>query len=123
LPKLKVNSKNFSKSSRLRFTDAGGQAKALALDAFLYIAKDQEHLARFLGETGFDPADLRRTAHEPGFAAAMLDYLCSNETVRHRRAAAASCSASPARLRWRQVELRAVTTLIRAGSAARASDW
>jgi hypothetical protein len=81
LPKLKVNSKNFSKSSRLRFTDAGGQAKALALDAFLYIAKDQEHLARFLGETGFDPADLRRTAHEPGFAAAMLDYLCSNETL------------------------------------------
>jgi hypothetical protein len=81
LPKPKVNSKNFSKSSRPPFTGARERAKALALDALLYIANDQEQLGHFLGETGFDPADLRRTSLEPGFAGAMLDYLCSNEAL------------------------------------------
>jgi hypothetical protein len=81
LPKLEVNSKNFSKSSRFAFTEPGARAKELALDALLYLAADQEQLGKFLAETGFDPADLRRTAREPGFASAMLDYLCSNESL------------------------------------------
>jgi hypothetical protein len=79
LPKPKVNSKNFSKSSRPPFISEYERAKTLALDALVYIANDQEQLVHFLGETGFDAADLRRTAQEPGFASAMLDYLCSNE--------------------------------------------
>jgi hypothetical protein len=53
----------------------------LALDALVYLANDQEQLARFLAETGFDPADVRRMAHEPGFESAMLDYLCSHESL------------------------------------------
>jgi hypothetical protein len=76
-----VNSKNFSKSSRIPFTEARERAQALALDALLYLASDQEQLAQFLAETGFDPAALRRTAKEPGFASAMLDYLCANESL------------------------------------------
>ncbi|MFI4996409.1 MAG: DUF3572 domain-containing protein [Hyphomicrobiales bacterium] len=81
LPKLKVNSKNFSKSSRLPFTEAGERARALALDALLYLAEDKDRLSHFLGETGLDPADLRSAAQDPAFASAMLDYLCSNESL------------------------------------------
>jgi hypothetical protein len=81
LPKLKVNSKNFSKSSRSSFTQARERAKAFAIDALLYLTNDQEQMTRFLTETGFDPADLRRMTHDPGFTTAMLDYLCSNESL------------------------------------------
>jgi Protein of unknown function (DUF3572) len=81
LPKLKVNSKNFSKSSRSSFTEARERAKEIARDALLYLANDEEQLIRFLAETGFNPADLRRMADEPDFASAMLDYLCSNESL------------------------------------------
>jgi hypothetical protein len=81
LPKLKVNSKNFSKSSRSPFAEASERARALALDALLYLTNDQERLVHFLGETGLDPADLRSTSLEPAFASAMLDYLCSNESL------------------------------------------
>jgi hypothetical protein len=81
LPKLKVNSKNFSKSSQSPSTKAFERARALSVDALVYLANDPEHLGEFLAETGFDPADLRRTAQEPGFAGAMLDYLCSNEAL------------------------------------------
>ena len=38
-------------------------------------------MGRFLGETGFDPTDLRKMAEDPGFAGAMLDYLCSHESL------------------------------------------
>jgi hypothetical protein len=81
LPKLEVNSKKFSKSSRFPLADPKQRAQELALGALLYLAKDQELMARFLAETGFDAADLRSQAREPGFAAAMLDYLCSNESL------------------------------------------
>ena len=81
LPKLKVNSKNFSKSSRSAVPSPRERAKAFALDALLYLANDEEEMGRFLAETGFDPADLRKIANDPGFAGAMLDYLCSNEAL------------------------------------------
>jgi hypothetical protein len=81
LPKLEVNSKKFSKSSRSPLTDRKARARELALDALLYIAKDQELMSRFLGETGFEAADLRRQAEDPGFAGIMLDYLCSDESL------------------------------------------
>jgi len=80
-PKLKVNSKNFSKSSRSALTASFENAKAFALDALMYLAENEEEMARFLTETGFDPADLRRMTSDPGFVAAMLDYLCSHESL------------------------------------------
>jgi hypothetical protein len=70
LPKLKVNSKNFSKSSRSAVPSPRERAKAFALDALLYLANDEEEMGRFLAETGFDPADLRKIANDPGFAGA-----------------------------------------------------
>ena len=81
LPKLKVNSKNFSKSNRSAVPSPRERAKAFALDALLYLANDEEEMGRFLAETGFDPADLRKIANDPGFAGAMLDYLCSHESL------------------------------------------
>ncbi len=51
------------------------------MDALLYLANDEAEMGRFLGETGFDPADLRRMTNDPGFAGAMLDYLCSHESL------------------------------------------
>jgi hypothetical protein len=81
LPKLEVNSKNPTKSSRFALTNRKQRAQELALDALLYLAKDDELMARFLAETGCDASDLRRNAQDPGFASAMLDYLCSDETL------------------------------------------
>jgi hypothetical protein len=81
LPKLKVNSKNFIKSSRSAIPTHRERAKAFAIKALLYLANDEEEMRRFLTETGFDPADLRRMASDPGFAGAMLDYLCSKESL------------------------------------------
>ncbi|MBV8183631.1 MAG: DUF3572 domain-containing protein, partial [Hyphomicrobiales bacterium] len=81
MPKLKVNSKNFMKSNRHPLPPPRQRAQAYALDALIYLAKDEEEMGRFLGETGFDPADLRKMAEDPGFAGAMLDYLCSHESL------------------------------------------
>ncbi|MBV8767147.1 MAG: DUF3572 domain-containing protein [Hyphomicrobiales bacterium] len=81
MPKLKVNSKNFMKSNRHPLPPPRQRAQAYALDALIYLAKDEEEMGRFLGETGFDPTDLRKMAEDPGFAGAMLDYLCSHESL------------------------------------------
>ena len=76
-----MNSKNFSKSSRFAFTNPEERASELAISALMHIVKDEELTANFLSETGFDVADLRKTLQEPGFAAIMLDYLCSHESL------------------------------------------
>ena len=76
-----MNSKNFSKSSRFPSTGPAERAKELAVLALLHLAKDRELIARFLAETGFEAADLRRMTGEPGFASAMLDYICSKEPL------------------------------------------
>jgi hypothetical protein len=55
------------------------RAEALAIDALAWLAGDGERLERFLAASGLDPADLRRAAAAPGFAAGVLDYLCSDE--------------------------------------------
>jgi Protein of unknown function (DUF3572) len=81
LPKLKVNSKNFMKSSQPSLAKPHERANAFALDALIFIANDEEEMSRFLAETGFDPTDLRTMTHDPGFAGAMLDYLCSKESL------------------------------------------
>jgi uncharacterized protein DUF3572 len=94
LPKLKVNSKNFMKSSRSAAPSPLERAKPFAVDGLLYLAKDEEEMGRFLTETGFDPADLRGMTHDPGFTGAMLDYLCSHEAL--LRAFAAEQAVDPA---------------------------
>ncbi|MBV9114483.1 MAG: DUF3572 domain-containing protein [Hyphomicrobiales bacterium] len=53
----------------------------MALDALMYLANHEEEMDRFLAETGSDPADLRKMTNDSGFVAAMLDYLCSHESL------------------------------------------
>ena len=55
------------------------QAEILAISALGWIAADPERLERFVAVSGLDLGDLRRAATEPGFAAGVLDYICSDE--------------------------------------------
>lgn len=55
------------------------QAEILAISALSWLAADPERLERFVAVSGLDLGDLRRAAAEPGFAAGVLDYICSDE--------------------------------------------
>lgn len=55
------------------------QAEMLAISALGWLAADPERLERFVAVSGLDLGDLRRAATEPGFAAGVLDYICSDE--------------------------------------------
>jgi len=79
LPKLKVNSKKFSKSSHLSVGNAREMAAALASDFLLYLSEDQRMFARFIAETGYDPARLRASFGQPEFVDAAIHYLSSDE--------------------------------------------
>ena len=57
------------------------QAEALAIAALGWLAEDGERLERFLAASGLDPANLRRAAAGPGFAAGVLDYVCGDEAL------------------------------------------
>jgi Protein of unknown function (DUF3572) len=81
LPKLKVNSIKFSKSSRLNVGKARERAAALAGDFLLYLSEDQKVLARFIAETGYDPVRLRGSIGQPEFVDATFHYLCSDEAA------------------------------------------
>jgi len=56
-------------------------AEALAADFLLYLSENQKLLARFIAETGYDPARLRASLGQPEFADAIFHYLCSDELV------------------------------------------
>lgn len=56
-------------------------AEALAVAALSYLAEDPETLGGFLGATGLGPETLRAAASEPGFLAAVLEYLMGDETL------------------------------------------
>jgi hypothetical protein len=59
-------------------TDA---AERLAIQALTFIANDATELGRFLALTGIGPAELRTTAHEPGFLAGVLDHILGYEPL------------------------------------------
>jgi hypothetical protein len=46
-----------------------------------FLAGDSERLTRFLGLSGLGPDNLRAAAAAPGFLAAVLDYLLSDEPL------------------------------------------
>ena len=54
-------------------------AEALAIDALAWLAGEQDRLKRFLDLSGLAPSDVRRVAAEPGFLAAVLDHIASDE--------------------------------------------
>ncbi len=56
-------------------------AEALAIQALGFLAGDPERLERFLALSGLGPENLREAAAEPGFLAAVLDHIGSDEAL------------------------------------------
>ncbi len=50
-------------------------AEALALHALAFVLADEDHLQRFLAESGATPDMIRGAADDPLLLAAVLDYL------------------------------------------------
>jgi len=53
----------------------------LAIRVFSWIVEDATRISRFLWETGVDAADLRQTAHDPAFLAAVLDHVTADPAL------------------------------------------
>lgn len=60
---------------------ASEHAEELALRTLSYIAGDEERLTRFMTTTGLTPDTIRSAAASPGFLAAVLDYVASDEPL------------------------------------------
>jgi len=54
-------------------------AQALAINALVFLAADQELLARFLALTGISADEIRSAAGEPGFLAGVLQFYLAHE--------------------------------------------
>jgi hypothetical protein len=57
------------------------EAQNVAISAFAYITADEERLERFLAISGLRPDTIRSAASSPGFFAAILDYVASDEPL------------------------------------------
>lgn len=58
--------------------------ESIAIGALSWIASDGEMMGRFLGLTGIEPSQIRSVASEPGFLAAVLDFLLAHEPTLNR---------------------------------------
>ncbi|SFK12460.1 DUF3572 domain-containing protein [Methylocapsa palsarum] len=56
-------------------------AEALAIEVLGFLASDLERLERFMSLSGLGVENLREAAAEPGFLAAVLDHLASDEAL------------------------------------------
>ena len=56
-------------------------AEILALEGLGWLAGDQEAIARFMSQSGIEPASLRDAAGSPGMGLAVLDFLLGNEDL------------------------------------------
>ncbi len=56
-------------------------AEKLAISVLAVIAEDADVLGRFLAVTGLGPETLRSAASEPGFLAAVIEYLLQDESL------------------------------------------
>ncbi len=57
------------------------EAENVALGAFSLITSDDERLSRFLVTCGLTTDNIRSAAAQPGFLAAILDYVASDEPL------------------------------------------
>ncbi len=57
------------------------QAQALAFSGLGFLAGDEDRLNGFLALSGLDLSNLRAAAAEPGFAAAVLDFICCDDSL------------------------------------------
>ena len=65
----------------------------IALKALGFLADDDERFSRFMAMTGLTPQMIRSQAGEPGFLAAVLDHMTSDQTLLFLFAE--SCGISP----------------------------
>lgn len=56
-------------------------AEILALEGLGWLAGEEDGIARFLGQSGIDPAQLREAAGSPETGAAVLDFLLGDEEL------------------------------------------
>lgn len=56
-------------------------AESLAVEAFGWLASDDDALTRFMGLSGMAPEDLRHAASNPGFLAAVLDFVAAEDAT------------------------------------------
>ncbi len=57
------------------------EAENLAIACLNLIAEETETLERFLSVTGLGPETLRHAASEPGFFAAVIEYMLGDESL------------------------------------------
>ena len=62
-------------------SDRRNAAQALAAEALLFIASDDDRLMRFMALTGLDASSLRERAADPDFLAAVMDHLLQDEAA------------------------------------------
>ncbi|MCL7999446.1 DUF3572 domain-containing protein [Brucella sp. 21LCYQ03] len=55
------------------------EAEALAVEALVWMAQDNELMPRFLALTGIEVSSIRSAAQEPGFLAGVLQFYLSHE--------------------------------------------
>jgi hypothetical protein len=68
-----------SPAKQPKLTKSG--AETIAIEALNFLAADQIRLDRFLALCGIELENLRAAAAEPGFLAAVLDHLASDERL------------------------------------------
>lgn len=56
-------------------------AESLAAKALAFLAAEPERLERFLSLAGIDPGGIRAAAASPGFLAAVMEHLMSDEPL------------------------------------------
>ena len=72
---------NFRAAPAKRTKLSKAAAEAIAIEVLTFLAGDPARLDRFLALSGVGLDNLRAAAAEPGFLAAILDHLASNEPL------------------------------------------
>lgn len=57
------------------------EAENLAIEALGFLAREPEHLGRFLAATGIGPHHIRDMASDPDFLAGVLEFLMADEPL------------------------------------------
>lgn len=55
------------------------QAEIMAGQVVVWLARDDERMAAFLGDSGLQVADLRDAVEDPAFLAAIMDWLLQSD--------------------------------------------
>jgi hypothetical protein len=66
-------------------------AEMLAISALSFLGQDADRLGRFLALTGIAPSEIRASAGDPSFLAAVLDHIAGDEMLLLAFAAQAQC--------------------------------